>query len=68
MESRNMATISNPLAGRATRERDIGYDHRREAGQYISDLRVKRGLSQFPPSDTLRWRTPWECLARLSHV
>jgi len=42
----NVAVIANPLAGRATRDRDIGYDHRRAAGVYIAELRIRRGFSQ----------------------
>lgn len=52
-----MAAITNPLMGRRLgREEDMGMQNRRIIGDYIAELRRKRGLTQLEVAKSLGMR------------
>lgn len=52
-----MAAITNPLMGRRLgREEDLGMENRRIVGDYIAELRRKRGLTQLDVAKALGMR------------
>lgn len=52
-----MVAITNPLMGRRLgRDEDIGMENRRAVGDYIAELRRKRGLTQLDVAKALGMR------------
>jgi transcriptional regulator with XRE-family HTH domain len=59
-----MAAITNPLMGRSRRqqgkrlgrEEDIGFENRRIVGDYVAELRRKRGLTQLEVAKSMGMR------------